>query len=139
MEDDDETLRDDQPLFVHAAQKFLIAELLWFDIMSCAATGTRPHIAYRKWLQLEHIDVSTMTGCQNWAMFAIGDVYELCAQVPENSSSEASSRIIELHERLDNGLKTLGSDVNEVSLRHQPPRNVQGSLSNICCRPHECH
>lgn len=89
---------------VEHARRFLIANLLWFDLLACASTGTSPKSAYREWLN-GGIDMRPIMGCQNWAMIAIGDVATLNTR--RLFWDEIPDEVSEVKNRIDEGLQML--------------------------------
>lgn len=90
---------------VEHARRFLIANLIWFDLLACTSTGTSPKIAYREWLN-KGIDMRPIMGVQNWAMLAIGDVASL------NSrrllwDEEVPEEVSEIQNHIEQGLHML--------------------------------
>lgn len=114
---------------ISSAQRFLIAELLWFDLLSCVATEAAPQSDYRKWLEETDVDISCVTGCENWAMIAIGDIATLCAHFDEIESSERISRVLSLRNGADEQLLKLNSEASHVAFGNQ-------DLLTTCSRHH---
>ncbi|KZF25158.1 hypothetical protein L228DRAFT_265632 [Xylona heveae TC161] len=88
------------------AQRFLVANLLWFDLLASTSSGTAPKIAYKLWLDERNIDLSQLMGCYNWVMTAIGDI----ASIKSRGASENSTAVVEAFEikdRLEAGLRDL--------------------------------
>jgi hypothetical protein len=62
------------------ALSFLVAQVLWFELLASASTGARPRMPYRTWLNSRCIDMTDVMGCSNWIMEVIGDLATLNAQ-----------------------------------------------------------
>lgn len=62
------------------ALSFLMAQVLWFEILASASIGLRPHMPYRTWLNSGCVDMMDVMGCENWIMEVIGDLATLDAQ-----------------------------------------------------------
>lgn len=98
-----------------AALPFLVAVVLWFDLLSCASTGTSPRLAYEVILRDYHINLEDVVGCQNWAMVSIGDLAVLdlwkkqALHAGDFSDQELLIRSQDVRERLEEGLATLES------------------------------
>jgi hypothetical protein len=101
-----------------AAFPFLVAVVLWFDLLSCVSTGTGPRLAYRAILHDYHISLEDVVGCQNWAMVAIGDLaildlWKKQAQQDDSlSEQELLLRSQSVREQLEEGLAALESKFN---------------------------
>ncbi|KAH9230709.1 hypothetical protein K456DRAFT_1842037 [Colletotrichum gloeosporioides 23] len=98
---------------VDAAMRFHMAQLLWFEMVACVATGKAPKLPYQAWLALDDLDMSCVMGCQNWAMLALGDVALLETQLAEMSSSLARRRSYDLRQRLRAGIDGLRNTNDE--------------------------
>lgn len=98
-----------------AAVPFLVAVVLWFDLLSCASTGTSPRLAYETILHDYDINLEDVVGCQNWAMGAIGDLAALDVWKKQTllrddfSNQELLARSQNIRERLEEGLASLES------------------------------
>ncbi|KIX07454.1 uncharacterized protein Z518_02107 [Rhinocladiella mackenziei CBS 650.93] len=68
----DPSIVQESPRMEDSAIPFLVAVVLWFDLVSCASIGTAPCLD-------QGIDLERIMGCQNWAMMAIGDLATLNA------------------------------------------------------------
>jgi hypothetical protein len=97
------------------AQRFLIACLIWYDVLACTSSRTAPKINLDIWLD-RNIDLSCLMGCYNWVMIAIGEVATISAR--ESSSIECSLQAPAVKERLDTELKKLDL-CTEVCRFHQ--------------------
>jgi hypothetical protein len=62
------------------ALSFLMAQVLWFELLASASTGLRPRMPYRTWLNSGCVDMTDVMGCENWIMEVIGDLATLDAQ-----------------------------------------------------------
>ncbi|KEF57489.1 uncharacterized protein A1O9_05406 [Exophiala aquamarina CBS 119918] len=97
------------------ALPFLVAVVLWFDLLSCVSTGSTPRLAYEALLHDYHIKLEDVVGCQNWAMVAIGDlaildVWKKQALLADDlSDQELLIRSQSVRESLEKGLATLES------------------------------
>jgi hypothetical protein len=129
LDDEADIERHEYLVTISSAQRFLIAELLWFDIISCVATEAAPQSDYRKWLEETDVDISCVTGCENWVMIAIGDLATLCAQFDGVTPSERIAQVLSLRNGLDEQLSQLNSRASHVS-----PGNLY--LLTTCRRHH---
>lgn len=120
LDDEADIERHEYLVTISSAQRFLIAELLWFDIVSCIATEAAPRSDYRRWLEDTDVDISCVTGCENWAMIAIGDIATLCAHFDETDPSERAARVLEMRQGVDEEVAKLDSQVNRSSRSAQP-------------------
>lgn len=91
------------------AWRFLVCNLLWFDLLACASTGAPPRLPYREWLDSKGMDISCVMGCQNWAMIAIGDAAALRAKADTLDVKELRSRAKAITARLWEGIDVLKS------------------------------
>lgn len=103
------SLEDDQPPgsitipSEKAALDFLTAAIIWFDILACVSTRTRPYLsAYHHVLlaskytahpivKSPNIELHGVMGCQTWVMIVISDIAALDSssqgtEMPANSS-----------------------------------------------------
>ena len=62
------------------ALSFLMAQVLWFELLASASTGLRPRMPYRTWLNSGCVEMTDVMGCENWIMEVIGDLATLDAQ-----------------------------------------------------------
>ncbi|KAL0937102.1 uncharacterized protein CTRU02_206833 [Colletotrichum truncatum] len=92
---------------INAATRFHMAQLLWFELTSCVATGKAPKLPYREWLDLEDLDMSCVMGSQNWAMLALGDVAVLETQLREMSPGILAQQVSGIMHRLRHGIEDL--------------------------------
>ncbi|KAH7143539.1 fungal-specific transcription factor domain-containing protein [Dactylonectria macrodidyma] len=97
------------------AQRFQVANLLWFDILACTSTGASPRTPYRQWLNVPEVDMSRVMGCQNWMMAIIGDIASLGAVASSFQTEVMHSSMQALEERIYRGLDALDSEP-EVSI-----------------------
>lgn len=86
------------------AMKFLIGAVMHYDILSCVATGLAPQTAFREWFASNIIDLSSIMGCENWAMLAIAEVAE--AEI-ESNPTVRKAMLCSLSERVTDSLKHL--------------------------------
>ena len=107
-----------------AALPFLIAVVLWFDLLSCASTGLAPRLPYRELIEKRGVNLEDVLGCKSWVMLAIGDLASLNAW-KRNARQDGSLSTRELLERssiiernLEQGLAMLAThDALETSER----------------------
>ncbi|KAH6980882.1 fungal-specific transcription factor domain-containing protein [Ilyonectria sp. MPI-CAGE-AT-0026] len=94
---------------VENAKAFMVATLLWFDLLACTSCGTSPKISsYELWLDRSGIEIGPLMGCYNWTMKAIGDIGTLSARVA-SGDSEVPAEALDVKERLEAGLSQLDS------------------------------
>lgn len=93
--------------------RFLVASMVWFDIIACTSTATPPKIAYREWLN-RGIDLCPLMGCQNWVMMAIGDIACLYQQRLVWDVEETPDEVLEIQQRLEEGIESM-KDSTEAS------------------------
>ncbi|KIX05433.1 uncharacterized protein Z518_06305 [Rhinocladiella mackenziei CBS 650.93] len=120
-----------------AALPFLIAVVLWFDLVSCASTGSAPRLSYTSLMVDHKIDLAGVMGCQNWAMAAIGDLAWLNAWKKFAQQSGALNirelvvRGRRVEEKLGHGLAMLDSQ-NHFELAIVS-RTSSGRYPNFSC------
>lgn len=91
------------------AKAFMVATLLWFDLLACTSCGTSPKISsYELWLDRSGIEIGPLMGCYNWTMKAIGDIGTLSARVA-SGDSEVPAEALDVKKRLEAGLSQLDS------------------------------
>jgi C6 transcription factor Pro1 len=63
----------------HTTITLLLGSFIWFDILACASTGSRPFLALDHILILEgdRIHLEELMGCENWVMIVIFQISEL--------------------------------------------------------------
>lgn len=94
---------------VENAKAFMVATLLWFDLLACTSCGTSPKISsYELWLDHSGIEIGPLMGCYNWTMKAIGDIGTLSARVA-SGDSEVPAKALDVKKRLEAGLSQLDS------------------------------
>lgn len=99
---------------VAAAMRFQMAQVLWFELVSCVTTGASPKLPYEHWLKLDELDLSSIMGCQNWAMLALGDVALLESQLADADFTILTRQISNISSRLDDGIRYLDERQEEV-------------------------
>lgn len=99
---------------MNTAQKFILANLVWIDILAPLATGTIPQLPYHDWLNTGKIDMSRVMGCQNSIMIAIGDLMALEARASSMSTESLQAGIFSLDKRILNAVNTVHNAQSEV-------------------------
>ncbi|RVX70936.1 hypothetical protein B0A52_06093 [Exophiala mesophila] len=100
-----------------AALPFLIAVVLWFDLLSCATTGSAPRLSYQELLQNGAINLEDVVGCENWVMTSIGDLAILnlwkktARQNGMLNQQELLERSLIIEHKLEQGLAMIESQV----------------------------
>ncbi|EFY94120.1 Zn(2)-C6 fungal-type DNA-binding domain protein [Metarhizium robertsii ARSEF 23] len=93
---------------VDKAQPFLVTKVLWLDILASTATGKAPQTRYQKWLQLDQIDMSRLTGCRNWVMQAVGDISTISSRKTRSGFSKSDElQLKALEQVLDEGIERM--------------------------------
>lgn len=101
---------------VDKAQPFLVTKVLWLDILASTATGKAPQTRYQKWLQLDQIDMSRLTGCRNWVMQAVGDISTISSRKTRSGFSKSDElQLKALEQVLDEGIERM--KLGEVRFR----------------------
>jgi hypothetical protein len=96
---------------MNTAQKFILANLVWIDILAPLATGTTPKLPYHDWLNAGKIDMSRIMGCQNSIMIVIGDLMALGSRASSVSTEYLQSGIVDLEQRIFDGIdRALGAE-----------------------------
>lgn len=90
---------------MNTAQKFLLANLLWIDVLAPVSTGASPKLPYREWLDAGKIDMSRVMGCQNSIMIAIGDLVTVDAKAGSMSAEMLQETILALERQIFDGMK----------------------------------
>lgn len=94
------------------AERFLIVNILWFDLCSCVAIGGAPQMAYYEWLTNPTIDMANVMGCHNSIMMAIGDLATLEAKASSLSCEELQRRVYELEEQVHKAISDINNNMN---------------------------
>ncbi|CAG1969195.1 unnamed protein product [Fusarium graminearum] len=89
---------------MNTAQKFLLSNLVWIDILAPLATGTAPKLPYHDWLNAGKIDMSRVMGCSNCIMIAIGDMMALSSEASTLDSDALGITIRGLEKRIVGGI-----------------------------------
>ncbi|KAM0547523.1 hypothetical protein ACHAPJ_010396 [Fusarium lateritium] len=89
---------------MNTAQKFILANLVWIDILAPLATGTAPKLPYHDWLIAGKIDMSRVMGCDNSIMIAIGDIMTLESSAGSMSTESLQASIADLQQRIFDGI-----------------------------------
>ncbi|KAF0640837.1 hypothetical protein FPSE5266_02364 [Fusarium pseudograminearum] len=89
---------------MNTAQKFLLSNLVWIDILAPLATGTAPKLPYHDWLNAGKIDMSRVMGCSNCIMIAIGDTMALSSEASTLDSDDLGIAIRGLEKRIMGGI-----------------------------------
>ncbi|KAH6685822.1 fungal-specific transcription factor domain-containing protein [Plectosphaerella plurivora] len=122
LDDEADIERHEYLVTISSAQRFLIAELLWFDIISCIATEAAPRSEYRRWLEETDVDISCVTGCENWAMIAIGDIATLCAHFDEIDPSKRAARVLKMRQDVDGEVTKFNSQTSHANITQSVTR-----------------
>lgn len=91
--------------------------MLWFDLLSCATTGSAPRLAYQDLLQNRGINLEDVVGCENWVMTSIGDlaILNLWKKTARQSGplnrQELLERSLVIEHKLEQGLAMIESQV----------------------------
>ncbi|EKJ77490.1 hypothetical protein FPSE_02363 [Fusarium pseudograminearum CS3096] len=89
---------------MNTAQKFLLSNLVWIDILAPLATGTAPKLPYHDWLNAGKIDMSRVMGCSNCIMIAIGDMMALSSEASTLDGDDLGIAIRGLEKRIMGGI-----------------------------------
>jgi hypothetical protein len=100
-----------------AAIRLLLGTFIWFDILSCASTRSKPflNLDYKLMLGSSGIHLEELMGCQNWAMVLIFDISVLDTWKKDSerghrlSIAELAKRGAQIEERLNNKLAEISS------------------------------
>lgn len=124
------------------AKAFMVATLLWFDLLACTSCGTSPKISsYELWLDHSGIEIGPLMGCYNWTMKAIGDIGTLSARVA-SGGTEVPAEALDVKKRLEAGLSQLDSArevrvLDSNSWRGRPLLTAESQLAtntqSPCC------
>ncbi|KAF4978145.1 hypothetical protein FZEAL_5443 [Fusarium zealandicum] len=106
------------------AQRFMVANFLWIDILSPVSTGAAPKLPYHEWLDDAKIDMSRVMGCQNCIMVAIGDLFAVEAKASSMSTEDLQSRITELEQQIFDGMKAALDTESETQNSTSTSRSV---------------
>ncbi|EXK81881.1 hypothetical protein FOQG_13750 [Fusarium oxysporum f. sp. raphani 54005] len=89
---------------MNTAQKFILSNLVWIDVLAPLATGTAPKLPYHDWLIAGNIDMSRVMGCSNCIMIAIGDMMALDSRAITMDNEAFQIAIDDLEKRIYNGI-----------------------------------
>lgn len=99
---------------MNIAQKFILSNLVWIDILAPLSTGTSPRLPYHDWLDAGKIDMSRVMGCSNCIMVAIGDMMALDSKAMTMDNESLQVSIDDLDKRINNGLEAALDDGSTV-------------------------
>lgn len=97
------------------ALSFLVAVILWFDLLSCASTNSIPRLPYRELIDNNMIDMSTAMGVQNTVMRAIGDIATLSTSDELGHPGTETDILDKCHE-IENNLRRALNAIHHDSL-----------------------
>ncbi|KAI1066946.1 hypothetical protein LB507_011357 [Fusarium sp. FIESC RH6] len=106
---------------MNTAQKFILGNLVWIDILAPLATGTAPKLPYHDWLNAGKIDMSRIMGCQNSIMIVIGDMMALGSRANSVSTAYLQTGIADLEQRIFDGIDIV---LGAGSTSTEPSRSV---------------
>ncbi|KAM5350576.1 hypothetical protein ACJ41O_007081 [Fusarium nematophilum] len=109
---------------MNTAQRFLLANLLWIDILAPVSTGAAPRLPYHDWIDVDRIDMCRVMGCQNSIMIAIGDLVSVDAKAITMSTEILQARIIELEQQIFDGMKAALDAESETKASTSTPCSV---------------
>ncbi|KAM0310804.1 hypothetical protein ACHAPQ_012459, partial [Fusarium lateritium] len=89
---------------MNTAQKFILANLVWIDLLAPLATGTAPKLPYHDWLIAGKIDMSRVMGCGNSIMITIGDTMTLESSAGSMTRGSLQASIADLQQRIFDGI-----------------------------------
>ncbi|KAI8412499.1 hypothetical protein FOFC_05756 [Fusarium oxysporum] len=89
---------------MNTAQKFILSNLVWIDVLAPLATGTAPKLPYHDWLIAGNIDMSRVMGCSNCIMITIGDMMALDSRAITMDNEALQIAIDDLEKRIYNGI-----------------------------------
>ncbi|KAM0424218.1 hypothetical protein ACHAPT_010590 [Fusarium lateritium] len=92
---------------MNTAQKFLLANLIWIDVLAPVSTGASPKLPYREWLDAGKIDMSRVMGCQNSIIIAIGDLVAVDSKASSMSTETLQASILELEKQIFDGMEAV--------------------------------
>jgi len=120
---------------LRAALSFFASVALWYDIISCATSGSRPFDFPTHGIE-GHFHFDRVMGCENWVMFAIRDIAVLhhwkntLKAAGQLSVRELVSRGNEIESRLNKGLASLRESQQSQSPRSARTGTVRGNDQN---------
>ncbi|KAF5971094.1 C6 zink-finger PRO1A [Fusarium coicis] len=104
---------------MNTAQKFILSNLVWIDILAPLATGTAPRLPYHDWLNAGNIDMSRVMGCSNCIMIVIGDMMVLDSKALALEREALQIAIDDLEKRIHMGIDEALDDESTVCILPQ--------------------
>lgn len=101
---------------MNTAQKFILSNLVWIDVLAPLATGTAPKLPYHDWLIAGNIDMSRVMGCSNCIMITIGDMMSLDSRAITMDNEALQIAIDDLEKRFYNGIDAALDDGSTVCI-----------------------
>ncbi|KAH8599223.1 fungal-specific transcription factor domain-containing protein [Bisporella sp. PMI_857] len=131
------------PTVEDIACDFLIGTLIWYDIIACASTN-RPPLLKDKYTYITTNELSTIMGCESWAMILISRISELHHHSENQLSclyhhAELAARSAEIEKQLREGLASnefeFGSPITHPeSISCQKLGNPRGKIILLITR-----
>ena len=120
-----------------AAFEFFASAIIWFDIVACVSTGSKPHLAEHHSTLLSQsqnpitlsynatFKLESIMGCQSWAMAIIGQIPALANTYQEDNGDSQQVAIVakEIHSRLELRRNQTFSSIQSLRQEHRgaPP------------------
>lgn len=108
------------------ALDFFVAQVLWYDLLACASTGTEPRMPYRVWLAADCINMVNLMGCEHWVLEVVGDIALLDARKAQLQDGQIFEMIADCEHQLNRGIEALKAE----KAGHQPRRNSFSESDN---------
>ncbi|KPM38594.1 hypothetical protein AK830_g7991 [Neonectria ditissima] len=109
---------------IENAHTFLVATVMWFDLLACTSNGKSPKIDYKTWLAKGGIDMAPFMGCYNWTMIAIGEIGTLNDRIA-SGGVEPLTEALDIKEQLEAGL------IRQLDTATEPPIPRAHAVSRV--------
>ncbi|KAF4422230.1 C6 zink-finger PRO1A [Fusarium acutatum] len=109
---------------MNTAQKFILSNLIWIDILAPLATGIAPRLPYHDWLNAGKIEMSRVMGCSNCIMIAIGDMMALDSTAITIDYEALQIAIDDLEKRIHDGIDAALGDGSMVRIMLQGCKRI---------------
>ncbi|XEV01512.1 hypothetical protein FSHL1_006799 [Fusarium sambucinum] len=116
---------------MNTAQKFILANLVWIDILAPLATGTAPKLPYHDWLNAGRIDMSRVMGCSNCIMIAIGEMMALSSEASTMGSNSFKIAIRGLEKRIFDGMEAAIDSTSTLTPTNRSVTHLFGAAALV--------
>ncbi len=118
-----------------SALSFFSGVVAWYDILSCATTGSQPFSVYNCLVsEVGYIKLEKLMGCENWVMVCVMEIARLRHWKQEMQMSdqlslrELASRAEIIEKKLEDGVKRIYESLDEMRMKGKDLTNKGRSV-----------